>query len=74
MCTTPDEAEQLSFVMSALRPEGGPFDVVLAPEPGAPPQEWAEAGVTWLLRPFSQFGTRAEDVGRVADAGPPALS
>ncbi len=71
---TPDEAEQLSFVMSALRPEGGPFGVVLAPDPFAPPQEWADAGVTWLLRPFSQFETRAEDVGRVADAGPPALS
>ena len=71
---TPDEAAQLSFVMSALRPEGGPFDVVLAPDPGTPPQEWADVGVTWLLRSFSQFDTRAEDVRRVADAGPPALS
>jgi alkanesulfonate monooxygenase SsuD/methylene tetrahydromethanopterin reductase-like flavin-dependent oxidoreductase (luciferase family) len=72
---TPDDAEQLCFVMGALRAdaESAPFDVVLAPEPGFPPQRWADAGVTWLLQPFSQFGTRADDVRRKAEAGPPAV-
>ncbi|HXW80078.1 MAG TPA: LLM class flavin-dependent oxidoreductase, partial [Acidimicrobiales bacterium] len=74
---TPEVAQQLCSLMQALRgeAESGPFDVVLAPEPapGSPPQQWADAGVTWLLTPFSQFGTRPEDVLRVADAGPPAL-
>jgi len=53
-----------------MRPGGGFFDIVLAPEPGFPAQEWADAGVTWLLTPFSQFDARAADVARVVDAGP----
>jgi alkanesulfonate monooxygenase SsuD/methylene tetrahydromethanopterin reductase-like flavin-dependent oxidoreductase (luciferase family) len=71
---TPEEAEQLCFVMGALRPEGSPFDVVLAPGPGAPSRLWADAGVTWLLTSFSQFETRVDDVRRAADAGPLTLS
>jgi len=70
----PDDAEQLCYVMGGLRPEGGPFDLVLAPDPGTPPRQWADAGVTWLLTPFSQFDTSLEDIRRVADAGPRALS
>jgi len=69
---TPAEAEQLVNEVGRMRPGGGPFDVVLAPEPGLPGREWADAGVTWLLTPFSQFGAGADEVGRVADAGPGA--
>jgi alkanesulfonate monooxygenase SsuD/methylene tetrahydromethanopterin reductase-like flavin-dependent oxidoreductase (luciferase family) len=73
---SPEDADQLCSVMGALRAgaEAGPFDVVLAPEPGLAPRRWADAGVTWLLTPFSQFGTHPDDVRRAADAGPPALS
>jgi alkanesulfonate monooxygenase SsuD/methylene tetrahydromethanopterin reductase-like flavin-dependent oxidoreductase (luciferase family) len=70
---TPADAEQLCRRAGAMRAEngaGGPFDVVLAPEPGWPAEEWAEAGVTWLLTPFSQFEARAADVAKVVDAGP----
>ncbi len=67
---SPAEAEQLSAQMVLLRPGGGPFEIVVAPEAGWPAQDWAKAGVTWLLTPFSQFGARAADVGQVVDAGP----
>ncbi len=67
---SPAAAEQLTAQMGLLRPAGGPFDIVVAPEPGWPAQDWAKAGVTWLLRPFSQFDARAADVGQVVDAGP----
>ena len=55
-----------------MRVTGGSFDIVVAPEPGWPAADWAQAGVTWLLTPFSQFGTSAADVAEVVDAGPGA--
>jgi alkanesulfonate monooxygenase SsuD/methylene tetrahydromethanopterin reductase-like flavin-dependent oxidoreductase (luciferase family) len=70
---TPTDAGQLRRRADMLRSEGGAtgsFDIVLAPEPGWPAQDWAQAGVTWLLTPFSQFEARAADVGQVVDAGP----
>jgi alkanesulfonate monooxygenase SsuD/methylene tetrahydromethanopterin reductase-like flavin-dependent oxidoreductase (luciferase family) len=68
--TTPDDVEELRRQVGLLRVATGPFDIVVAPEPGWPPADWAQAGVTWLLTPFSQFGTTAADVARVVDAGP----
>lgn len=55
---TPTDAGQLRRRADMPRSEGGAtgsFDIVLAPEPGWPAQAWAQAGVTWLLTPFSQF-------------------
>jgi len=71
--STPAEAEQLRDRVASMRAEGGaggPFDIVLAPDPGWRAQDWAQAGVTWLLAPFSQFGAGATDVAKVVDAGP----
>jgi alkanesulfonate monooxygenase SsuD/methylene tetrahydromethanopterin reductase-like flavin-dependent oxidoreductase (luciferase family) len=67
---SPADADQLRAQMGLLRPGGGPFEIVVAPEAGWPAQDWVNAGVTWLLTPFSQFGARAADVGQVVDAGP----
>ncbi len=67
---SPADAEQLRRQVDLTRPGGGPFDIVVAPEPGWPAKDWAQAGVTWLLTPFSQFDASAADVGRVVDAGP----
>jgi alkanesulfonate monooxygenase SsuD/methylene tetrahydromethanopterin reductase-like flavin-dependent oxidoreductase (luciferase family) len=66
----PADAEALGHEVDLMRRGGGPFDIVVAPEPGWPAQDWAQAGVTWLLTPFSQFDARAEEVARVIDAGP----
>jgi alkanesulfonate monooxygenase SsuD/methylene tetrahydromethanopterin reductase-like flavin-dependent oxidoreductase (luciferase family) len=71
--STPADAGELRHRAEAMRSESGatgPFDIVLAPEPGWPAQDWAQAGVTWLLTPFSQFEARAADVAKVVDAGP----
>jgi hypothetical protein len=54
----------------AERAEGAGWDVVLVDEPAFSAQDWAQAGVTWLLTGFSQFEARAADIGKVADAGP----
>jgi alkanesulfonate monooxygenase SsuD/methylene tetrahydromethanopterin reductase-like flavin-dependent oxidoreductase (luciferase family) len=67
---SPADAEQLSREVGLMRAGDGPFDIVVAPEPGWPAKEWADAGVTWLLTPFSQFDARAADVARVVDGGP----
>jgi alkanesulfonate monooxygenase SsuD/methylene tetrahydromethanopterin reductase-like flavin-dependent oxidoreductase (luciferase family) len=70
---TPGDASQLRHRAEEVRSEygaAGPFDIVLAPEPGWPAQDWAQAGVTWLLTPFSQFEARAVDVTTVVEAGP----
>jgi alkanesulfonate monooxygenase SsuD/methylene tetrahydromethanopterin reductase-like flavin-dependent oxidoreductase (luciferase family) len=67
---TPADAGELRSRTGTERGATGPFDLVLAPGPGWPAQDWERAGVTWLLTPFSQFGARAADVAKVVAAGP----
>jgi alkanesulfonate monooxygenase SsuD/methylene tetrahydromethanopterin reductase-like flavin-dependent oxidoreductase (luciferase family) len=66
----PSEVEQLRSYVEPMRPGGGPFEIVIAPEPRHSAADWERSGVTWLLTPFSQFDARAEEVAKVVDAGP----
>ena len=67
----PDPAAlaELTRDMGDTRSSREPFDVVVPLAPGADPEPWARAGVTWTVTDLGMQPTRAE-VQEVIDSGP----
>jgi alkanesulfonate monooxygenase SsuD/methylene tetrahydromethanopterin reductase-like flavin-dependent oxidoreductase (luciferase family) len=68
---SPDQfAEGVATIARGRPGTAGPFDFVIAPDPGHDADEWAAAGATWLLAGFGSHPDPAE-VAAVIGAGPP---
>jgi alkanesulfonate monooxygenase SsuD/methylene tetrahydromethanopterin reductase-like flavin-dependent oxidoreductase (luciferase family) len=68
---TPAELPEAIAVIEAERPAGlAGFDIVAHAMADADPQEWADAGATWLLTRFDQFTVTPDEVREVIARGP----
>jgi hypothetical protein len=56
------------------RSRGGPFDFVVAVDPGEDPAPWARAGATWLLTRVAPQDLEPGAVGALVAAGPRAAA
>lgn len=65
----PDALTELGEEIRRLRPDDGPFDLVVDIPPGTQVEPWALAGATWVLTGF-ESQPREADVRDVIQAGP----
>lgn len=70
--TGPADLETLGEWVAGERTRGGPFDFVVAADPGEDPAPWARAGATWLLTRVGTHDLEPDAVRAVVEAGPQA--
>jgi alkanesulfonate monooxygenase SsuD/methylene tetrahydromethanopterin reductase-like flavin-dependent oxidoreductase (luciferase family) len=66
----PDLVAVIAMIEAARENGMGGYDVVVNDVAGADPQQWADAGATWLLTRFDQFAVDAAEVRTVISRGP----
>lgn len=65
----PAALAELTGEIQRARPDGEPFDVIVAIPPGEDLVPWAQAGATWVVTDLGMQPTQAQ-VRQVIDAGP----